>query len=908
MVRKLGIIFLIIFTLGLVATGYILLKNKRVEVTEPFRAIPADAAIIIETPDVPDLISRIAENRGLVSRLSVMEWAKRILKDANIIDSLTGKRTVREFMEGKKAVISFHPVTAGKLVPLAVMSTGPVISRYRFTSLVSQTGAKLSQVKESGGVKIYKAVYGSSMNKDDIYLATVQGIVIVSPSELLVENALNNRNNGTDIRQQQGFSQLSGAFGGEHDNIYILFRNLPRFFNGIINNPGINVLSGVAVAAGGEIDEKEGGLFINGYLATSGAGSGADRIKDLAPLTPGAEEVLPATTRSYTTVMRETLLSGEPANDPASVNATDIALSLKPFIENEFTLANAGTTTGNNDIALFRVSNRSQAEELLLSKITGKFRSMGLGKSNFMAVTKDKNGEEINIYRMPFTGVASMLAQGQKLPFDDSWALFCRSYLIFAQTPEVLVDILNSVFQEKTLINDPYYREVEKSLPTKSSFLFYATAGAMTEKTEKLLTPEALKKMKPGALSGIGAIGVSLTPSNGMIYTSISVAFPDENILPVMHSEDRSADTVADVAGKPDATLLWQTQIGATSVIKPFIFINHNNNSKEIFVQDASDNIYLLNSSGKILWKTKINERIRGDVCMIDYYGNGKNQLLFAGKNYLHLIDRNGSYVGRFPVKLRSPASNTLAVMDYESNRDYRLFIAGEDKKIYAYDKLGNQVKGWEKFVTQEKITSPVRYFRAEGKDYIVASDSRNIYLLDRRGGKRVTFNHSVAPSPNTCIRLTKRFKLVFAGTDGLIHFISFTGKDETRKAGDFSSEAFFDYSDIDMDGTPEYIFYDKGTLSVFREDLSALFTVRLVTTEYPDPEVISSDPGNRFISVTDYSGGRVSVINSRGNNIAGFPAEGSVPPVETRISATSGYVFITGGPGNSISCYKVAK
>ena len=65
---------------------------------------------------------------------------------------------------------------------------------------------------------------------------------------------------------------------------------------------------------------------------------------------------------------------------------------------------------------------------------------------------------------------------------------------------------------------------------------------------------------------------------------------------------------------------------------------------------------------------------------MIDYFRNGKYQLLFSGRNYLHLLDRNGNYVERYPVKLRSPATNALALFDYDNNRNYRLMRGRQDR------------------------------------------------------------------------------------------------------------------------------------------------------------------------------------------------------------------------------------
>ncbi len=67
--------------------------------------------------------------------------------------------------------------------------------------------------------------------------------------------------------------------------------------------------------------------------------------------------------------------------------------------------------------------------------------------------------------------------------------------------------------------------------------------------------------------------------------------------------------------------------------------------------------------------------------------------MLFSTRNYLYLVDRMGNFVERYPVKLRSPATCGVSVFDYDNTRDYRLFIACEDKKIYAYTKEGTLVE-----------------------------------------------------------------------------------------------------------------------------------------------------------------------------------------------------------------------
>src|SRR4030042_1970503 len=115
-------------------------------------------------------------------------------------------------------------------------------------------------------------------------------------------------------------------------------------------------------------------------------------------------------------------------------------------------------------------------------------------------------------------------------------------------------------------------------------------------------------------------------------------------------------------------------------------------------------NAYLLNAAGRVLWKVPLRERISSAIYMVDYFRNGKFQLLFSGKNFIHLLDRNGNYVERYPVRLRSPSTNPVALFDYDNNRNYRLLIAGEDRMVYAYYRSGSVVKGWKPFRTGETV------------------------------------------------------------------------------------------------------------------------------------------------------------------------------------------------------------
>ena len=249
--------------------------------------------------------------------------------------------------------------------------------------------------------------------------------------------------------------------------------------------------------------------------------------------------------------------------------------------------------------------------------------------------------------------------------------------------------------------------------------------------------------------------------------------------------------------------------------IKPFFFTNHTTGAREIFIQDKKNNTYLINAAGRVLWKVPLKESIIGTVYMIDYFGNGKYQLLFSGKNFIHLLDRNGNYVERYPVKLRSPATNSLALFDYDNNLNYRIFIAGEDKNIYSYDKTGNIVRGWKPFRTTGYVTAEISYFKVSGKDYIVVSDETSIYFLDRTGKKRVNMKESVTKARESAMRLNPGSEpsVVCSSPDGTVQHIYFDGSVKKFNMKKLSSDHSFDIFDIDGDGFGEYIFIDKGIL-----------------------------------------------------------------------------------------------
>src|SRR5690606_8208876 len=100
---------------------------------------------------------------------------------------------------------------------------------------------------------------------------------------------------------------------------------------------------------------------------------------------------------------------------------------------------------------------------------------------------------------------------------------------------------------------------------------------------------------------------------------------------------------------------LFSTTLDAKIATRPQFVMNHRTKRKEVVVQDIENNLYLISTDGKVLWKKKLNSQISGNIQQVDLYRNGRLQLAFVTKNELMVVDRNGEDVPPFPKKFSDP-------------------------------------------------------------------------------------------------------------------------------------------------------------------------------------------------------------------------------------------------------------
>lgn len=885
--KRVAILLFVVLVSGVAFLGYFLNQNRKNLFTDPYKVIAPDACIVIETIDIRSFINSLTTGKGIFSELEkIKEFNNFSVKLKYIADQIN-KPGFKKFLQEGKALIAFHPSTGGKLVPLLSLSIPAEVSSRQIREALVSTGAKNITEEKAGNKKLIVLPGMLNGRADTVFMSISSGLMVCTTSRQLINRTLLQQTPGTDIRNAPGFSKVLLSSGKNEDKVFVIFSNLQNTISSLLN-PASMLLAGKIVklgeCTGGDIYINDGGVSVSGYIESNDPSDFLYNYGKIEPVEFQTYKVLPAATALFESRVftGESDTKKQAGNLPAEAGA--LATVLMPYLGDEVTRAFIdirNNPVSENTLVIYKLKNRVQCEKAFTDR---------LGKQASINYFQPDDQTRIPVYLANSAGLASVLIPGFAPGFNDSSFAFYDNFMITGNSYITISRFLYDNLLNKTLSNDLEYRDFERTLPSRAGYLFYCVPSHIIDYLSTFLTGEIAGGLRSNksSLDKIRSIGFQLSAINGMIYNSLSVSYKD--------------------VVREESTTEWETLLDTAACIKPFFFTNHITGAKEIFVQDAKNNVYLINAAGRVLWKVPLSERIAGTVYMIDYYKNGKYQLLFSGKKNLHILDRNGNYVERYPVKLRSPAANSLALFDFDNNRTYRLIIAGEDKMIYTYDKSGSVVKGWKPFRTAGFVSEEAGYYKVSGKDYLVIADEFSVYFLDRNGNERLNLNDAVTKAKGSSLRLNPGSDsyLVCTSPDGTVQNIYFDGKVKKFSLKTFSFDHTFDFFDVDGDGFGEYVFIDKGILYLYDHDRKERFTRDFNSEKVGGPINFIFSATDRKIGVFDKNKNLIYLINSKGEVMNGFPLRGASMFSIGKLSPGNEWHLIVGGTDRFLYNYKL--
>lgn len=885
--KRVAIFFVILLVSALAIMGYFFQQGRRSLFTDPYKAIPSGVCIVIETTDLQSFMNSLVAEKGLFGEVSNINELENFNRKLNYLTDILNKPEFNRLLSNRTSVISFHPVDDGKLRPLISMTVPGEIKYRQFKEVLSSIGVKEIIEGTLNSIRLIKAPYTINSMTDTVYFSLLSGLMVCSNSRQLIEETYIQMENENDVRNLPGFSRVLLASGKNENKIFVIFSNINETVKSVLRKDLERITDKIpklAGTAGGDIYINENGLVLSGYTESADTSDYLYRHKFIPAQAFQTYKILPSSTVLFETVAFLPDNQGNKYDNSISGKVIDLADKLKKYSGDEITRAMIDireNQVGDNFLIIYKLNNPVQAEQIFLEE---------LGSENEILYFEPDDQIKIPVYKTSLVGLTEVLMPGFAPNLNELYFSFYDNYMITGNSFITISRLLYDNLLNKTLANDLTYRDFESTLPSRAGYFFYCVPSGITDYLAGFLNDDIIKALisNKNSVNKIQAAGYQFASSNDMLYNSLSVRFMDEV--------------------REKSSTEWETLLDTTACIKPFFFTNHNTGAKEIFIQDMKNNTYLINAAGRVLWKVPLRERISSAIFMIDYYKNGKYQLLFSGRDYIHILDRNGNYVERYPVKLRSPATNPLALFDYDNNLNYRLFIAGEDKRIYSYDKTGNVVRGWKPFTTPGPVRSEINYFKVSGKDYIVASDEKSLFILDRTGNIRVNLKEAVSRARGSTMNLNlgSEPSIICSSPNGTIQHIFFDGNIKKFSIKEFSVDHLFDIFDVDSDGFGEYIFIDKGILYLYDHNRTEIFKREFDSTNLGGPINFIFSGSDRKIGIIDINNELIYLINKNGETMNGFPLRGASMFSIGKLSGKSGWHLIVGGTDSFLYNYKI--
>lgn len=361
-----------------------------------------------------------------------------------------------------------------------------------------------------------------------------------------------------------------------------------------------------------------------------------------------------------------------------------------------------------------------------------------------------------------------------------------------------LTETLRKLENEDVIANDDTYQSISSGITPNSNVVLYLNIKHAL-KQGKAMNPSLKKTIERNktAFNQFSGLTATFSRDGDLFFTNLYSS--------------------AGEALKTKKEKSWELKLDAKVIGEPQIVNDHLSAEKRIIAFDALNNMYFISHDGKILWKHTLSGRPLGKVHLVDAYSNNKVQYLLNTENHIYLIDVLGRDVGDFPVKLPVKATNGAAVFDYH---DYRIVLAGSDRKIYNYDIEGKSVKGWSKANTPGKITVPLQHYIYNGRDYIFAqTDNGKVLILNRRGNIRVNVHEQLISAPQSQVyvnRTNNKAPFITTEISGAIKYLKLSGSILETLFDRFSNEHHFFYERFNDDRHYDFIYFDKGNLVVY--------------------------------------------------------------------------------------------
>lgn len=866
--RKIAFYVFVAASLGFAVWGYLKLRENKEPKANITEHIPANSACIIETSNVHELITQLTRQNLIWKSLMSNQGLLGTQQVISCLDSLVNTNAdIKEVIADNKLYWSFVPnnKSYNNILEFKLKEKSNEAALIDFFD---------ANFKKDNSVSLYEA-YSLAINKQNWQIGYKNGIVYVSPNAALIEQCISLKKEES-IEKVKAYKELLKMSGTQNTQVYInprytdlfdtsLFTE-QTFFNAEIQLNAIT-LNGYMVPGSLSFfnllrNQEERSIRQLEHLPNNPISLKAIAVSDAKLFYARLEAVQPAA------VKEKNDLAWSLLNDSALY---DLRGEWLENIDKEIVCGHYVVETNTCSITTLKVTDVEKAQQHL------RYVSDSVSSSEMPVYRINEQHQQLFSFFDPTHLNRFVCIQNESLFFfsDEkalSYFIQCLSGSAVLGKNTAFMDYANdNLFQE---CNYLYYENVEQVKQYKLKSLLNSVELVQTDK----------------AVSHI-----SLSGKNYQDHFQVRIN--------ISHAIESSYESNA------SSNTLWEFAADSSIISPVSLFTNHLTQENELCFQDNANNFYLIGCTGALLWKKDIGEPVLSPVYTVDIFKNGKFQLLFNTENYLHLIDRNGNYVQGYPVKLPAKITSNITLLDYAHTKDYRLYFACADKKIYNYTLYGIKTEGFVPLKTNAVVKMPIQYVKIGLSDYLITADvAGNIYVFSRKGEGRIDFKNKVTEELDNFYVIAgnnlDNTKLIYVDDkNNLLDKISLADKKEAIKIGDELKGFKTDFALVDDDTQMDALVYGDGAVyayDLFSGKLLESFNDQAV---YEDAQVANTTD-HQYILAFDKAGQKIDVISTDGKVQSTIQGATQKPLTSTLYKNGKAYLLIV--RGNKVSCQEL--
>lgn len=793
-----------------------------------------------------NLISFIPTNSAVIIKINDFQRFKSDIKNSELIKEFNKTDAYKKFEKKLTPLKDFDPY---KETLLAFTEVGK--NNLEYTFITKNTVAMFtldSAIIKKSKTRTYenKTIKTYSIEGEEIFTTLIDSTFLVSSSELLIENSIRNYEK---TQPDEEFQKLYNT--SQKNAIATLFINHFKsdiHFNEILSNKLLSSFKKFAQWSAVDISVDQEEVRLNGIAITNDSTrtTTISLFKDINPVENKAQSILPMDFDAVTSYTFDNFITFIKNKNPDPLKKIDSLFY---------------------DIDEFAIINNVEKRAIVIH--TKNFEVLNDSLENIS--TEDSTFREFPLYKINRTSIIETNFNPLIQKFSAEYFSVINEFFVFSEEKQILHDIIAN-FQNNTVLTSlPGYPEIKKELSNESSILFISNYSNIKDSL-LFLNEDFKKELDNGSERENKYIVMQAVSSKDFFFINTAIKKIQSKIETNLVSQ------------------LFSTTLDAKIATRPQFVMNHRTKRKEVVVQDIENNLYLISTEGKVLWKKKLNSLISGDIQQVDLYRNGRLQLAFVTKNELMVVDRNGEDVPPFPKKFNEPITQPLALFDYDKNKNYR-FLVVQGKQLNMYDREGKTVSGFVLENTDSYINSIPQHFRVGNKDYIVITQENGTLNILHRTGKT---------------RIPVKEKINFSGNNVYLHESKFTTSDTGGNLIqiDQNGNVVKEYMNAN---DPHFIDASSKTLVTLSDNVLIIRgrKIELDYAIYSRPRIFYVN-NKIYVSVTDTQSNKVYLFDSQAEPVPNFPVYGASAIDLEDIDNDKRVEIVVQGEEDSVLVYKV--